>query len=392
MGAVYLAEDTALGRKVALKLLAPELAADERFRERFLRESKLAASLDHRGIVPIYQAGESDGTLFIAMRYVEGSDLRSVLGEGPLEPARAIAILEQVADALDAAHAGGLVHRDVKPENILLDTRGHAYLSDFGLTKQASSQSGLTQTGQLVGTLDYVAPEQIEGREVDGRADVYSLTCVLYECLTGAKPFARESEVATLWAHINELPPTSGDAALDAVVVTGMAKRPQDRYRSAAERWLGSTRKRARSCGQSDSAFRQVTSRRRRTFVWVADGTHGTVSRIDPRTNLVARSIRVFHRRPNPGGGAVPHYPSAIAAGTASVWANAGTTRVVRITPGFGSSKVELDIRADALAFGFGALWVLDRDSAQIARVPDSGGGVSTISLGARGEQPAGRP
>src|SRR5213593_2086771 len=145
MGAVYLAEDIALGRKVALKLLAPELAADERFRERFLRESKLAASLDHRGIVPIYQAGESDGTLFIAMRYVEGSDLRSVLGEGPLEPARAIAILEQVADALDAAHVGGLVHRDVKPGNILLDTRGHAYLSDFGLTKQASSQSGLTQ-------------------------------------------------------------------------------------------------------------------------------------------------------------------------------------------------------------------------------------------------------
>jgi serine/threonine protein kinase len=206
MGAVYLAEDTSLGRKVALKLLGPELAADERFRERFLRESKLAASLDHRGIVPIYQAGESDGTLFIAMRYVEGSDLRTVLGEGALEPARAIATLEQVADALDAAHASGLVHRDVKPGNILLDTRGHAYLSDFGLTKQASSQSGLTQTGQLVGTLDYVAPEQIEGREVDGRADVYSLTCVLYECLTGTKPFARESEVATLWAHINEPP------------------------------------------------------------------------------------------------------------------------------------------------------------------------------------------
>src|SRR5215211_6625156 len=205
MGAVYLAEDTALARKVALKLLSPELAENERFCERFLRESRLAASLDHPHVVPIYQAGEADGVLYIAMRYVEGTDLKALLArEGALEPARALALCEQVAGALDAAHQRGLVHRDVKPANVLIDEAGHAYLADFGLTKQTSSISGLTGTGELVGTVDYVAPEQVRGGEVGAAADQYALACLLYECLTGEPPFRRESDVAALWAHVEE--------------------------------------------------------------------------------------------------------------------------------------------------------------------------------------------
>ena len=191
MSVVYLAEDRRLKRRVALKLMAAGLAEDETFRERFLRESELAASIDHPNIVPIYEAGESDELLFIAMRYVEGADLKERLRRGRLEPGEAIAILAQVASALDAAHARGLVHRDVKPSNVLLDTGAspdgsdHAYLADFGLTKRLTEKSGLGDDGQLMGTIDYVAPEQIAGEELDGRADVYSLGCVLYECLVG---------------------------------------------------------------------------------------------------------------------------------------------------------------------------------------------------------------
>ena len=193
MGAVYRAEDVHLGRKVALKLLPPQLAENERARERFLRESRIAASLDHPNVIPIYDADEVDGQLYLAMRYVPGDDLRGLLaGEGPLAPERALRLVGQVAGALDAAHAHGLVHRDVKPGNVLVADE-HCYLVDFGLTKQASSISGLTGTGELVGTVAYTAPEQIRGEGVDARADVYSLACVLYECLTGEQPFARSA-------------------------------------------------------------------------------------------------------------------------------------------------------------------------------------------------------
>jgi streptogramin lyase len=245
MGAVYRAEDVRLGRKVALKLLVPELAESERFRERFLRESQVAASLDHPHIVPIYAAGDAEGRLYLAMRYVEGYDLRELIArEAPLDPARALRLTEQVGDALDAAHERGLIHRDVKPANVLITGRSgreHCYLTDFGLTKQTSSISGLTGTGELVGTIEYVSPEQIRGERVDGRADVYSLGCVLYECLAGVRPFARESEVATLWAHVHEPPgslrpahPELGDE-IDAVMARSLAKAPAERYGSCAE-------------------------------------------------------------------------------------------------------------------------------------------------------------
>jgi YVTN family beta-propeller protein len=245
MGAVYRARDADLGRTVALKVLAPEFAGNERFRERFLRESRLAASLDHPHIVPIFRAGEADGVLFLAMRYVEGTDLsRLVEDEGPLDPERVVALVEQAASALDAAHEQGLVHRDVKPSNMLIARsagREHCYLADFGLTKRTGSISGLTATRQVVGTLNYIAPEQIRGGETDARADVYSLACVLHECLTGAPPFERATDVAVLWAHVHEEPPLVSSRrpelpkAVDPVLARGLAKEPADRYASCGE-------------------------------------------------------------------------------------------------------------------------------------------------------------
>ena len=251
MGVVYRAHDLALERSVALKLLSPVLAEDPDFRERFLVESRLAASLDHPNVVPIYDAGEVEGQLYLAMRYVEGTDLKRLLAqEGTLEPERAIAICSQIADALDAAHARGLVHRDVKPSNVLLDEREHAYLADFGLTRRLSDQAPDFEAGLSVGTPSYVAPEQIEGKELDGRADQYSLACLLYECLTGELPFPRGSEAATLFAHLEEAPPAP--AGLEDVIPRAMAKDPADRYESCrafvatAHRALSAPRTRGR--------------------------------------------------------------------------------------------------------------------------------------------------
>jgi serine/threonine-protein kinase len=246
MGAVYVATDERLERRVALKLLSPELAAQATFRERFISESRTAASLDHPHIIPIYEAGEVEGQLFIAMRYVQGVDLDALLRrEGALAPARSVRIVAQIGDALDAAHRAGLIHRDVKPGNILLGATSagedHAYLSDFGLTKQAAYGAGVTRTGQVVGTVDYVAPEQIEGHQIDRRVDIYSLGCVLFESLTGAPPFRRESEVAVLYAHVHsELPSAQSvrpelPEALDAVLAKAMAKDPELRFETAGD-------------------------------------------------------------------------------------------------------------------------------------------------------------
>ena len=217
MGVVYRAFDARLGRPVALKLIAPERAQDSRFRERFLVESQLAASLDHSNVVPVYDAGEADGRLYIAMRYVEGTDLGTLLArEAPLDPERALALVGQVAAALDAAHARGLVHRDVKPANILVTEeigREHCYLSDFGLTRGPDPGAGSSEPAHLSGTVAYTSPEQITGDLVTGRADVYSLACVLYECLSGDPPFAGRRSMAVLVAHVQEPPPPLPDSS-----------------------------------------------------------------------------------------------------------------------------------------------------------------------------------
>jgi predicted Ser/Thr protein kinase len=245
MGVVYLALQVSLDRPVALKVLAPELARDDAFRQRFLNESHLAASIDHPNVIPVHEAAEDAGRLYVTMRYVDGPDLGALLrAERRLEPARAARIIAQVGAALDAAHRAGLVHRDVKPGNVLVADAGetdHCYLTDFGLVKRSASTTGLTQTGTVMGTVSYIAPEQLRGDTVDGRADVYALGCVLFEVLTGRRPFERDTDVATMWAHLSEPPPAASDyvpsvpAALDGVVRRALAKDPDERWATAGE-------------------------------------------------------------------------------------------------------------------------------------------------------------
>jgi serine/threonine protein kinase len=245
MGILYLALEPGLDRRVALKLIAPEAAEDEVFARRFAEESRIAASIEHPNVVPIYAAGEERGVPYIAMRYVAGSDLgRRVVREGRLPPEQAVRLIAQVGNGLDAIHAAGLVHRDVKPANVLLSGEQgaeHAYITDFGVARNVATQSGLTQTGRFVGTLDYVAPEQISGGESDARVDVYALGCLLYKLLVGEVPFPREGEAARLYAHLNDPPPAPSlyvpavPMALDDVVIRAMSKLPGDRQLSAGD-------------------------------------------------------------------------------------------------------------------------------------------------------------
>jgi serine/threonine protein kinase len=244
MAVVFRAVDERLDRQVALKVLAPGLASDESFRRRFIRESRVAAAVDDPHIVPVYEAGEADGVLFIAMRYVAGGDVHALLHrEGPLPPDRVAAIVSPVASALDAAHAAGLIHRDVKPTNMLLDVRperpDHVYLSDFGLSRGA--MASLTGVGQFLGTPDYVAPEQIEGKPVDGQADQYALACAAFEMLTGQAPFRRDEPNVVIWSHLSMPPPSLTalrpglPAEVDQVFAQALAKAPADRYPRCAD-------------------------------------------------------------------------------------------------------------------------------------------------------------
>jgi YVTN family beta-propeller protein len=344
VGEVYLARDPRLDRPVALKVLGADLAGDERFRERLLRESRLAAGLDHPNVVPIYEAGEAEGRLFIAMRYVDGVDLRALLRrQGALAPERALALAGQVAEALDAAHARGLVHRDVKPSNVLIDDPGgrdHCYLADFGLTQSASDRG--PADGSLMGTLDYVAPEQIRGDPIDGRADQYALACLLFECLTGTLPFRRDSEMATIFAHLEEPPPAASDhrpglpPELDAVLARAMAKDPVYRYQSceelvdAARDATGLDAEPARRTRPLllVAAFATMLAAAL-AIVLVSSGEEraaarapGAVVRIDPGSGRVTRRLEVGGR------------PAAVAVGAGTVWvASALDSSLWRVEP-----------------------------------------------------------
>jgi serine/threonine-protein kinase len=251
MGVVYRAEQVGLGRKVAVKVIAPEHAADPRFRERFMREARLAAAIDHPNIVPVYATGDDGGQLYLVMRHIDGVTLAERLGEGALPLASVAEIVSQIASALDAAHARGLIHRDVKPANILLverdDAPPHAFLSDFGITRELSDAAGLTKTGVFIGSVDYAAPEQAAG--AGPSADLYSLGCVAYECIAGVPPFGRRRAVEILWAHANETPrrlsllvpdlPVEADEA----VLRALAKDPDQRWPTCvafAQRLAGS--------------------------------------------------------------------------------------------------------------------------------------------------------
>ena len=407
MGAVYRAEEEGLGRKVALKVIAPELAQDERFRERFLRESRIAASLDHPHVIPIYQAGDEDGLLFLAMRYVEGTDLARVVAEnGALEPRRAVDLLSQVAEALDAAHEKGLVHRDVKPSNVLIAEaagREHCYLGDFGLTKRTGSLSGVSVAGEIVGTLEYVAPEQITGDPLDERSDVYSLGCVIYECLTGQSPFPRATDVALLWAHVHEEPTPPSKARpdlpreLDTVLARALAKEPGRRYRSAGE-LVAATRSALRLVDTPAAATTRSRTRigiatvaalilaaAAAAFLLTRDSgglssvSPNSVGVIDPSSNKLIEEVRVGRE------------PEAITTGEGGVWAtNVEDETVSRIDPtdvAATPSTISVgDYPSDILA-GTGTIWVALGARAELVGInPEQPAAASPISaLGKRG-------
>jgi DNA-binding beta-propeller fold protein YncE len=422
MGVVYLAEQLGPRRPVALKLLSPQVATSEAFRERFLRESELAAAIDHPNVLPVYDAGETDGVLWIAMRYVDGIDLAGLLGrEGPLEPGRALALCGQVAGALDAAHARGLVHRDVKAANILLGMEEgavtHAWLADFGLTRRVGGARGVTVSGQVLGTIDYVAPEQVEGGPVDGRADQYSLGCVLFECLTGEVPFRRDTELAVLWAHVHDPPPRSGQhrpdlpAALDEVIGRALAKAPDDRFPScaamaaAAQAALTGTapaglrhrlrRAVERRAGRGRRSGRGGLTRRSSLVLTITAAVLSAVL-------LVVAAVLVARDEGTPAGPTAPAVPlaanqavridpatyepvaavavgtnpSAVVAGGGLVWvaSRGGAVTVVDPTsnqvqetlPASGSGPVGPG--GPGLAYASGNLWVANTDQQQVAR------------------------
>ena len=406
MGVVYGAYDLRLKRTVALKLIAPELALDEHFHARFARETELAMSLEHPNVVPVYDAGDVDGRFYLAMRLVEGADLGALLRvEGALQPARALAICGQIANALDAAHAKGLVHRDVKPSNVLLDESEHVYLADFGLTRRLDEQSGPAGEGRSVGTPAYLAPEQIEGGSIDGRTDVYALGCLLYECLTGETPFAHGSRLAVAWAHLEEEPPRTSERrpelpqAIDAVIRKAMAKEPEGRYTTCAA---------LTSAAEDALGFRRSPSlQRRKTVLLVAavlvaallaaalaavlaNGGHAkasatplfarkdTVARIDPRTNKVSAVIPV---------GASP---VLAAAGGHSVWVynhtgstiseiDARTNRVRKTTPNLPFPVEVSRFAGPVLAANASGAWFVtggfdgDQDHSLLTRIPAAG-------------------
>ena len=408
-GAVYLAEG-ADGRQVALKVPIPELAHDERFRQRFLREAQIAAALDEPHVVPTVAFGEADGMLYLAMVYVDGLDLREILRrEGPLAPERAVDLIAQVAAALDAAHARGLVHRDVKPGNVLVRaTEGeHAYLCDFGLAKHISSVSSLTGDRNLVGTIAYISPEQIEGGTIDGRADVYSLGCMLFECLTGEAPFTRDSELAAVYAHMHEPPPLASEvrpevpAAFDAVVTTAMAKAPDDRFAScgalataAAAALRGETPPRRRPTG-------------RHRVLWALAGVAviaavlvavlvlrgGGEAAAPARLEIPPKSLGLIDARSHEvvGGVSFASQPWDVAFTDADAWVLLGDERrVARVDVASRRvlSTAKLPFIPGGIATGGGSAWVTEDGGDGLVRLDGTTGAIAKrFSIPARGDR-----
>jgi ABC-type transport system substrate-binding protein/DNA-binding beta-propeller fold protein YncE len=428
MGVVYLARDRRLDRPVALKLLSPELAGDARFRARFERESRLAASIDHAGIVPVYEAGDAGGVTYIAMRYVEGSDLAQLLrSEGPLDPARAVDLVGQLADALDAAHARGLVHRDVKPSNALVAREGHVYLADFGLTKTSGPDTA-TASGQVVGTVAYMAPEVIRGQEPTPASDLYALGCVLFECLTGEVPYPGPNAATVIYGHLELTPPNAPELpAFGGVLARALAKDPAKRFGSGAEliaaarAALGAKPRRRRrsrrrllaaaatAAGaavaaivlwpEEDPGIAAIRTDAaalidpgepalrasveldgppssiavRPDAIWVAGDRDGTVSRIDPETHTIRQTVTVGHG------------PSELAADRGGVWAanpQAGTVSYISAATNAVTDTIGAGSPSDVCLLD-GDLWIPGSAAGTILRIDPQTHRRRTISLGA---------
>jgi YVTN family beta-propeller protein len=417
MGVVYRAVQEPLGRRVALKVIAPAFASHDAFRDRFVRESALASAIDHPNIVPVYGAGEADGRLFIAMRWVEGRDLRALVADdGPREPASAAQIVASVAGALDAAHRRGLVHRDVKPANVMVGE--HVYLGDFGLARQATSDDdgAVTKTGQFVGTVEYVAPEQVLGQPATAATDVYGLGCVLFFALTGRAPFEGRSEYETMTAHLSDPPPrvtehvASAPAALDVVVARALAKDPADRF-ATAEDLAAATRaalassavhaapapaaRRRRSRGRAASAAPDPTPRvaaggRRKpgrvlavgVAVLLAAGAGGivaptggddTAGDADAGAAKGARAVAGTRAAAPVASIRVGRGPEGVAVDDGVIWVgNAGDDTLARIDPARNALEgepVEVGDDPDGVAAGSGIVWVASSGDGTLQRI-----------------------
>ena len=369
MAVVYRAEQLSLDREVALKVLSLELGRDEAFSERFRREGMHVSRLDHPNIIPIYDAGADDGRLFLAMRLVEGMTLAERVRADPMPAAEVLDILGPIADGLDYAHATGLVHRDVKPQNILVTDRGHPYLTDFGIAKQVET-TGMTTTGGFVGSLQYAAPEQVLGTPASPATDIYALSAVLYQCLTGALPYARYAEAGVLFAHINEPPPSLPLAEareFNSVIERGMAKDPVDRYASAGEMIVAAKR--------SLQRLPAASLRRRPTF-FASSAVNGTQPQV---------------------AGPAPHPTGKrwrrIVALAASLTILAGTLTVILIAGGGPAAAQSRTARAGNLAIAFRPPWARANEAfASFVLGSTRNGRSARIELGSGGATMAAGP
>lgn len=395
MGVVYRATQLSLDRTVAVKAIAPELASNPDFRERFKRESRIAASIEHPNVIPVHEAGEWEGLLYLIMRYVDGIDLRALIAaQGPLDPDRASRLVGDVAVGLAAAHRKGLIHRDVKPANVLIDLGGgeeHAYVTDFGIARDVTATTAITRTGSVVGTPDYMAPERLQDRgEADSRSDVYALGCVLFEALTGSVPFPRDTEMGKLYAHIHDRVPSVRElrpelpAALDGLVQRAMAKDPSERPSSAAELAEALRGQAGTPPAAPDAPLAPTISS--------SPGTTRATERLPgrPRTGVLMASLAGIGGAvalalvlASGGGGSsagaagdpipVGHEPAGIAVDPSGVWvANSGDGTVTRIDPRTrrrSGRPIRVGPNPDSVAIGLGAVWVTLTGGAEIVGI-----------------------